>query len=108
MSTKAKQTHIVKIDYPKGKLTDFSVTNNQMNQSIFHIRGSKYISELELDDFKVANNSVTSYSSIYSRVVKLNIKNSHFYNNYGMHGGSVCGDYSNLIVNNSHFYNNSA
>lgn len=61
---RAKQTDIIYIIDSKGKLTDFVVTNNQVKDTMFYILSQYQTSQLELDGFKLTNNSVIDYSNI--------------------------------------------
>jgi len=61
----------------RGRLSDFIVTNNQMKDNIIYINGDTY-GKLELDGFKMINNTATSYSPFYIHQTVVTINNSHF------------------------------
>jgi len=61
----------------RGRLSDFIVTNNQMKDSIFYIWSGGH-GKLELDGFKMINNTAASYSPFYIHQTVVTINNSNF------------------------------
>jgi len=92
------------MDNPRGKFSDFIISNSKMKRSLIYFNVIDNTSGLELDRIKIINNTVTDeYSPFYGSRMKLVVNNSYFYNNSGKQGGSLYFSDTNLTVDNSIF-----